>query len=130
MIAAEYRALSLKLHPDRPGGDKAAFARVAAAYAVLSDPVQRRDLDSFLDSGLDVSYADWLARRAVAGGATVHFGVTRPQDQLAAASPAPAEPQSSPAPARLEPTRCPSCSIVYLRNHNCAMANTRSSSRP
>ena len=32
-----YRALSLRLHPDRAGGDAAAFARAAQAPACLAD---------------------------------------------------------------------------------------------
>lgn len=42
-----YRAASLTCHPDkRATGSAAAFARVAAAHAALSDPGQRSDFDT------------------------------------------------------------------------------------
>jgi len=40
-----YKHLSKKLHPDRKGGDVAAFQRVASANTVLSDPIARRAYD-------------------------------------------------------------------------------------
>ena len=40
-IKKSFHTLSISLHPDKPGGDAAAFARVGSAYEVLSDPDQR-----------------------------------------------------------------------------------------
>ena len=40
-IKKAFRALSISLHPDKPGGDAAEFARLGSAYEVLSDPDQR-----------------------------------------------------------------------------------------
>ena len=40
-----YRSLSLRLHPDRPGGSAEAFARVAGAYECLVEPECRRAFD-------------------------------------------------------------------------------------
>ena len=41
-----YRALARRLHPDK-GGTPAAFARVQAAYYVLSDPRRRQVYDTW-----------------------------------------------------------------------------------
>eukprot|EP01062_Namystynia_karyoxenos_P007276 TRINITY_DN12559_c0_g1_i1.p2 TRINITY_DN12559_c0_g1~~TRINITY_DN12559_c0_g1_i1.p2 ORF type:complete len:936 (+),score=296.76 TRINITY_DN12559_c0_g1_i1:116-2809(+) len=40
-----YRIMSLKYHPDRPGGSTQLFQRIAQAYDVLSDPQKRRAYD-------------------------------------------------------------------------------------
>lgn len=45
-ITTAYRALSLKHHPDRQGGDAALMSLVNAAYEVLSDPVARAAYDA------------------------------------------------------------------------------------
>jgi len=40
-----YRRRARELHPDAPGGDATAMARLNAAYAVLGSPASRRDYD-------------------------------------------------------------------------------------
>ena len=40
-IKLRYRLLSKKYHPDTPGGNERAMARINEAYAVLSDPLKR-----------------------------------------------------------------------------------------
>ena len=40
-IKKAFRTLSVSLHPDKPGGDAAAFSRAGTAYEILSDPDQR-----------------------------------------------------------------------------------------
>lgn len=48
-IRRAYRALAKRHHPDTgPSGSSAAFAAVAAAYEVLSDPAARRAYDESL----------------------------------------------------------------------------------
>lgn len=44
-IKAAYRKAALKFHPDREGGDKAAFQEAQGAYATLSDPKKRQRYD-------------------------------------------------------------------------------------
>lgn len=49
-IKRAYRHLALQSHPDRNPGDRAAeerFKEISEAYAVLSDPVKRREYDGF-----------------------------------------------------------------------------------
>lgn len=45
VITASYRALSKRLHPDRPGGDAARFALVNAAHDTLRDASSRATYD-------------------------------------------------------------------------------------
>lgn len=44
-LKASYRRLSLRMHPDKPGGSMRAFQRVAESYQVLSDGARRRPYD-------------------------------------------------------------------------------------
>lgn len=44
-VRAAYFKRALKVHPDKPGGNKAAFQRLVTAFEVLSDPVQRFEYD-------------------------------------------------------------------------------------
>ena len=73
-ITAEYKALALQLHPDKNSSPDAAqrFQKVQAAYAILSDPAQRRDYDQWRSSGLgfEVPYARW---RQLNLSATMHW---------------------------------------------------------
>ena len=76
-VAAAYRGLAKRLHPDVPGtGDAAAFMRVREAYAVLSDPLARARYDGQGRDGADS--AIWGRRRGARDGvgawATAHAG--------------------------------------------------------
>lgn len=48
-IKEAYRRRASETHPDKEGGDHAAFIRVKAAYDVLSDPVKRAEYDAMGD---------------------------------------------------------------------------------
>ncbi|KQT98385.1 J domain-containing protein [Sanguibacter sp. Leaf3] len=48
VISAAYRALSKKLHPDRPDGDADRFAEVNRAHDVLKNPDTRAEYDRTL----------------------------------------------------------------------------------
>lgn len=62
VIKAAYRSLSAKYHPDRNPGDQRC-ARIMAiineAYAVLSDPVRRRQHDAWIDAFTDPPEPDF-----------------------------------------------------------------------
>ena len=45
-IKKAYRKLSVKYHPDKPTGDKLKYKQINKAYAVLSDPEERRKYDN------------------------------------------------------------------------------------
>ena len=44
-IKAAYRRLSLKYHPDRPGGDEEQFKKISQAYEILSNEEKRQVYD-------------------------------------------------------------------------------------
>lgn len=61
-VTKNYRKISLKVHPDKPGGSEEKFQRVNRAYEVLKDPKARAAYDRFgFDLGDDAS-ADDLAQ--------------------------------------------------------------------
>ena len=45
-LRGSYRKISLRVHPDKPGGSMVDFQRVAEAYTVLSDDAKRASYDS------------------------------------------------------------------------------------
>lgn len=47
-IRAAWRVVARRLHPDRPGGDAAAFAEASAAYNVIGDFYERQSYDTEL----------------------------------------------------------------------------------
>jgi hypothetical protein len=64
-VTKAFRSLSKKHHPDREGGDKETFQKVATAYAVLSDENERGLYDYALDHKYEFPNA--FKRRAAAG---------------------------------------------------------------
>jgi DnaJ-class molecular chaperone len=66
-IKKAYRKLARKCHPDVNPGDKQAeerFKEISEAYAVLSDPVKRRNYDEFGDISLEGGFDADAARQA------------------------------------------------------------------
>ena len=52
-ITKAYRKRAVQTHPDKTGGDRRAFDKVAEAYGVLSDPIQRQIYNVHGKAGLD-----------------------------------------------------------------------------
>jgi len=59
-IVRTYRSLSLKLHPDKPGGSTEKFQELSRAYKCLKDPNSRRKYDDcgFDEDSLDTEEVD------------------------------------------------------------------------
>lgn len=52
-IKRAYRKRAKETHPDKPGGDKEAFQKLASAYALLSDDGRRAEYDQTGDADPD-----------------------------------------------------------------------------
>ncbi|PSS05305.1 hypothetical protein BD289DRAFT_478200 [Coniella lustricola] len=57
LIKKQYRKLSLKKHPDRPGGSNEAFNIINHAHAILTDPEKKRKYDADAARRNRTSYA-------------------------------------------------------------------------
>lgn len=66
-----YRKKALQCHPDKKGGDEAAFKELSRAYEILSDPNKRTVYDRYGEAGLDPA----------AGGGGGGFGGRQQQQQ-------------------------------------------------
>jgi DnaJ-class molecular chaperone len=64
VIQKAYRRRAVHCHPDKTGGDRRAFDRVAEAYDVLSDDSKRQIYDRFGKEGLDPTRANSAANRS------------------------------------------------------------------
>lgn len=68
-VRVAFRTLAMKYHPDKGGGGAhsgARFAQIQEAYAILKDPIKRRDLDISL-------HAQTVLLKASQGIGPYHF---------------------------------------------------------
>ena len=65
-ICSEYKTRALRCHPDKcnncPEKEKE-FQLLQMAKSVLTDPVKRKDYDCWRNSGIAISYRDWIAKK-------------------------------------------------------------------
>ncbi|KAM8706633.1 hypothetical protein ACLKA7_010835 [Drosophila subpalustris] len=69
-IQAEYKALALQYHPDKNSGDKdaeAKFQLLKEAKETLCDPERRAVYDKWRNSGISMSYKQWLGMKEHVG---------------------------------------------------------------
>lgn len=65
-IIAEYKARALQFHPDKNDGDKdaeAKFQKLKEAKEILCDPEKRANYDKWRNSGISISYKQWLGMK-------------------------------------------------------------------
>eukprot|EP00099_Drosophila_melanogaster_P029131 NP_733381.1 jdp, isoform C [Drosophila melanogaster] len=69
-IQAEYKVLALQYHPDKNSGDKEAeakFQQLKEAKETLCDPEKRAIYDKWRNSGISMSYKQWLGMKEHVG---------------------------------------------------------------
>lgn len=64
-IKQAYRKMAKKHHPDREGGNAAAFNAITKAYDVLSDPARRAKYDQTGDASVDPDNLDAAAKNQI-----------------------------------------------------------------
>uniref|UniRef100_A0A023F8Q1 J domain-containing protein n=1 Tax=Triatoma infestans TaxID=30076 RepID=A0A023F8Q1_TRIIF len=65
-INAEYKVRALQYHPDKNEGDKeseAKFQKLKEAKEILSDPEKRKNYDKWRNSGISMSYKQWVGMK-------------------------------------------------------------------
>ncbi|XP_013100872.1 J domain-containing protein isoform X2 [Stomoxys calcitrans] len=108
-IQAEYKVLALQYHPDKNSGDKdaeAKFQQLKEAKETLCDPEKRANYDKWRNSGIAMSYKNWLGMKEHVGQ-SMHWATPKTKDRmlpetagagtscLSAASPNPAHRRAS-----------------------------------
>uniref|UniRef100_A0A1A9VVH1 J domain-containing protein n=1 Tax=Glossina austeni TaxID=7395 RepID=A0A1A9VVH1_GLOAU len=69
-IQSEYKILALQYHPDKNSGDKEAeakFQKLKEAKETLCDPEKRANYDKWRNSGIAMSYKNWLGMKEHVG---------------------------------------------------------------
>ncbi|CAA9993707.1 unnamed protein product [Nesidiocoris tenuis] len=65
-INTEFKVRALQYHPDKNAGDKEAeakFQKLNEAKDVLTDPEKRKNYDKWKNSGIAMSYKQWLGMK-------------------------------------------------------------------
>ncbi|XP_075215941.1 dnaJ domain-containing protein [Lycorma delicatula] len=83
-ITAEYKALALQYHPDKNEGDKEAeakFQQLKEAKEVLCDPEKRANYDKWRNSGISISYKQWLGMKEHVHQ-SMHWATMKTKDRM------------------------------------------------
>ncbi|XP_011192229.1 J domain-containing protein isoform X2 [Zeugodacus cucurbitae] len=83
-IQAEYKVLALQYHPDKNDGDKdaeAKFQRLKEAKETLCDPEKRANYDKWRNSGIAMSYKNWLGMKEHVGQ-SMHWATPKTKDRM------------------------------------------------
>ncbi|XP_017469564.1 PREDICTED: J domain-containing protein isoform X1 [Rhagoletis zephyria] len=83
-IQAEYKVLALQYHPDKNDGDKDAeikFQKLKEAKETLCDPEKRANYDKWRNSGIAMSYKNWLGMKEHVGQ-SMHWATPKTKDRM------------------------------------------------
>lgn len=87
-IVTEYKVLALQYHPDKNDGDKEAQAKfqlLKQAKETLCDPEKRANYDKWRNSGISISYKQWLGMKEHVH-ASMHWSTLKTKDRMLAES--------------------------------------------
>ncbi|KAG7202168.1 hypothetical protein KM043_015850 [Ampulex compressa] len=83
-ITAEYKVLALQYHPDKNEGDKEAerkFQQLKNAKEILCDPEKRSNYDKWRNSGIAISYKQWLGMKEHVHQ-SMHWSTPKTKDRM------------------------------------------------
>uniref|UniRef100_D3TRX1 J domain-containing protein n=1 Tax=Glossina morsitans morsitans TaxID=37546 RepID=D3TRX1_GLOMM len=83
-IQSEYKILALQYHPDKNSGDKEAeakFQKLKDAKETLCDPEKRANYDKWRNSGIAMSYKNWLGMKEHVGQ-SMHWATPKTKDRM------------------------------------------------
>ncbi|XP_030371358.1 J domain-containing protein isoform X2 [Scaptodrosophila lebanonensis] len=96
-IQAEYKVLALQYHPDKNSGNKEAeakFQQLKEAKETLCDPEKRAIYDKWRNSGISMSYKQWLGMKEHVGQ-SMHWATPKTKDRMLPETSAPTGASSS-----------------------------------
>lgn len=83
-IQAEFKILALQFHPDKNSGDKESegkFQKLKEAKETLCDPEKRANYDKWRNSGIAMSYKNWLGMKEHVGQ-SMHWATPKTKDRM------------------------------------------------
>lgn len=83
-IVAEYKVRALQFHPDKNEGNKEAemkFQQLQEAKEVLCDPEKRSNYDKWRNSGIAISYKQWVGMKEHVHS-SMHWTTLKTKDRM------------------------------------------------
>lgn len=83
-IQAEFKILALQYHPDKNAGDKESevkFQQLKEAKEILCDPEKRAGYDKWRNSGIQISYKNWLGMKEHVQQ-SMHWAIPKTKDRM------------------------------------------------